>query len=93
MRTWLIGIAVAVVAAALGVGAANGGSAVMKAYRPQNAAVEIVRPANVPAWFGGRSRGERLRDGSRDGRPERMRDRMQDWMFGGGQDEPQAPSK
>ena len=43
MRTWLIGIAVTVVAAGLGVGAAYGGSQLVKTYRPEIA--EAVRSA------------------------------------------------
>jgi hypothetical protein len=35
MRKWLIGIGVAVAAAALGVGAAYGGSRLIETYRPQ----------------------------------------------------------
>jgi len=68
MRTLLIGIAVAAAAAALGVGAAYGGSAVMKTYRDQNAAaVQTLRPGECP-------------ETNNDSQFERMRDRMQGRM-------------
>jgi hypothetical protein len=51
MRTWLIGIAVVAVCAALGVGAAYGGNAALQAYRAQRTeAVQTVRESNPQRW-------------------------------------------
>ncbi len=48
MRSWLIGIGVAVVAGALGVGAAYGGSELLKTYRPELAqAARSVRGSDA----------------------------------------------
>jgi hypothetical protein len=84
MRTWLIGIGIAIAAAALGTGAAYGGSELLKTYRPQIVqAVQSIRGAetwNSPImggdgqmpWGTGRNGGmrERLRD-----RVDTIRDR------------------
>jgi hypothetical protein len=79
MRSWLIGIGVAVAAGALGVGAAYGGSELVKTYRPdivQNA--RSIRGADTQDggfWMMGSD------DGACDfSRPGGIRERMMDRM-------------
>jgi hypothetical protein len=87
MRSWLIGIGVAVLAGALGVGAAYGGSALLKTYRPELIQAVQSERVNEPRdggfWMMGPDAGscdfaapggfrERMRD-----RMDRIRDRRQ----------------
>jgi hypothetical protein len=96
MRSWLIGVGVVVVAGALGVGAAYGGSELLKTYRPEPA--QAARSDRGPgAWGPGfpmmDSDAAVCGPADRDGIRERMRDRMQEFRdqgqgrTGGAQDE------
>jgi hypothetical protein len=102
MRSWLIGIGVAVAAGALGIGAAYGGSELIKTYRPdiiQN--VRSVRGADTQDggfWMMGPDDGscnsynpvgirERMMD-----RVDRIRDRRQG-QSDDSNPEPAAPEK
>jgi hypothetical protein len=74
MRTWLIGIAVVVVSAALGVGAAYGGNAVLENYRAQHPAAVRTVP-NQNEWRGNGGMPARYRQS--DEIRQRVRDRIE----------------
>ena len=79
MRSWLIGIGVAVLAGALGVGAAYGGSELLKTYRPELVqAVQserVTEPRDGGFWMMGPGAGS-CDFAARGGIRERMKDRM-----------------
>ncbi len=77
MRSWLIGIGVAVLAGALGVGAAYGGSALLKTYRPE--LIQAVHPerVNEPRDGGFWMMGPGVQLGDPNG-PGGMRERLKD---------------
>ncbi len=79
MRSWLIGIGVAVLAGALGVGAAYGGSVLLKTYRPELVqAVQSVRANNMRNegfWMMGSGGAAGDPNGS-GGMRERLKDRV-----------------
>jgi hypothetical protein len=76
MRTFLIGLVVAVAAALLGVGAAYGAGSLAKDYRTRNAELVDTVPDSGWCMNGGSPADGRRFDGMRD----RMRDRLEQFQ-------------